>query len=97
MLKILRSKTYNDMLGKMRKQESKLEHMEERILEKNQEISALQKKLKNPNSCAGNEGSDFCKCCKYSYLHSNGNNIFPYYKTGCTLTVTCEDFEMKED
>ena len=96
-MKILRSKTYNDMLEKMRKQESKLEHMEESILEKNQEIAHYRKKLKDPRACETNEGSDFCKCCKYSYEYNKGSDIFPCYRTGCTLTVTCEDFDLKED
>lgn len=75
----------------------KIRNMEESISEKDHEISVLQKKLKKPEACGANEGSDFCKCCKYSYEYDGGNALFPLPRTGCTLTVTCEDFEMKEE
>lgn len=89
-MKILRSKTYNDMLKEMRKQNDRIEELQGKI-------DLLQDKLKDPNSCIENDGSDFCKICKNSYTSNVGTEIFPMYRSKCALNVTCEKFDMKEN
>ena len=90
-MKILSKKKYNKLIEDFEESQKKVEELK-RINE------SIGKKLEDKKtSCKLNNGKDFCFKCENSYIYKTYWVGMETEKCGCLLSVSCEDFERKED
>lgn len=90
-MKILSKKKYNQLLQEVSNKDNK-------ISELTAENATLKEALEGKKtSCKANVGKDFCNICKNSYSYKKNYGLVPIDCLGCLLSVSCEDFERKED